>query len=219
MTPTSPISAFNHPIFRAVWVATLLSNLGGLIQSVGASWLMLSIAPTADTVALVQASVALPILLLSLVAGAVADNLHRRRVMLAAQVFMLLISASLAITVWLGMISPWLLLTFTFLIGCGGAFNTPTWQASVGDMVPRSQLAAVVTSAHQRSGFRRHSRRHSGQKAQRRADPRRPELIGAQVIVALHEMMAELEAGALLTIDSNRTRLRVLPLQQCDPSE
>lgn len=65
--------------------------------------------------------------------------------MLAAQTFMLLVSAGLAAMTWMGWITPWVLLTFTFLIGCGVAFNGPAWQASVGDMVPREDLASAVT--------------------------------------------------------------------------
>ena len=140
----SALSPLRHPTFRAVWVASLLSNIGGQIQSVGAAWMMVSIAASADMVALVQASVALPILMLSLVAGALADNLDRRHVMLGAQVFMLSVSAALAVCAWTGVVTPWLLLLFTFLIGCGAAFNAPAWQASVGDMVPRPQLAGAV---------------------------------------------------------------------------
>ncbi|WP_347304394.1 MFS transporter [Croceibacterium sp. TMG7-5b_MA50] len=132
------------PVFRAVWIASMASNFGGLIQSVGASWLMASLTPSSQMVALVQASTALPILLLSLWSGAVADNLDRRRVMLAAQFFMLLVSVTLAVITFAGWITPWLLLAFTFLIGCGAAMNGPAWQASVGDMVPRAALPGAV---------------------------------------------------------------------------
>ncbi|HEY4529948.1 MAG TPA: MFS transporter [Luteimonas sp.] len=138
------LSAMRYPIFRRVWFASASSNFGGMIQSVGAAWLMTSIAQSADMVALVQASVALPIMLFSLVAGAMADNLDRRRMMLGAQVFMLLVSTALALCTWAGLVTPWLLLLFTFLIGCGAAFNAPAWQASVGDMVPRHELAGAV---------------------------------------------------------------------------
>lgn len=139
--PPSPLSV---PVFRAVWIASMASNFGGLIQSVGASWLMTSLTPSSQMVALVQASTALPILLLSLWSGAVADNLDRKRVMLAAQGFMLAVSVVLAVVTFAGWISPWLLLVFTFLIGCGAAMNGPAWQASVGDMVPRSALPGAV---------------------------------------------------------------------------
>jgi predicted MFS family arabinose efflux permease len=142
---TAALSPMRYPVFRAVWIATTLSNLGGLIQSVGASWMMISIARSADMVALVQASVALPFMLLSLAAGALADNRDRRAVMLGAQCFMLATSAALAACAWAGVITPWLLLSFTFLIGCGAAFNAPAWQASVGDMVPRAELPGAVT--------------------------------------------------------------------------
>lgn len=140
----SALSALRYPVFRSVWAASTVSNLGVLIQSVGASWLMIALAPSADMVALVLASVYLPITLLSLVAGAVADNIDRRKVMLAAQAFMLIVSATLAAFAWSGLITPWLLLFFTFLMGCGTAFNGPAWQASVGDMVPRSELPGAV---------------------------------------------------------------------------
>jgi MFS family permease len=140
----SALSAMRYPIFRRVWFASASSNFGGMIQSVGASWLMISIADSADMVALVQASVALPVMLFSLVAGAMADNFDRRRMMLGAQVFMLLVSVALALCTWAGLITPWLLLLFTFLIGCGAAFNAPAWQASVGDMVPRAELPGAV---------------------------------------------------------------------------
>lgn len=140
----STLSPFRYPVFRQIWLASMASNFGGLIQSVGAAWLMLSIATSEHMVALVQASVTLPIMLLSLVSGAMADGLDRRRVMLAAQAFMLLVSLTLAVCAWFDLVTPWLLLLFTFLIGCGAAFNAPAWQASVGDMVPRHQLPSAV---------------------------------------------------------------------------
>uniref|UniRef100_UPI0035A90A9F MFS transporter n=1 Tax=Mesorhizobium sp. LHD-90 TaxID=3071414 RepID=UPI0035A90A9F len=140
----SPLAPMGHPVFRAIWFASLASNLGGLIQSVGAAWLMTSISTSDDMVALVQASTTLPIMIFSLAAGAIADNFDRRRVMLAAQLLMLAVSILLAVFAYLDMLNPWLLLVFTFLIGCGTALNNPSWQASVGDMVPRSLLSSAV---------------------------------------------------------------------------
>lgn len=140
----SALAPLSHPTFRAVWTASLLSNFGGLIQSVGSAWLMTSITASSDMVALVQASTTLPIMLFSLVSGAIADNFDRRGVMLVAQSFMLVVSIALAVFAWFGVITPWLLLAFTFLIGCGTALNNPSWQASVGDMVPRDHLPAAV---------------------------------------------------------------------------
>lgn len=145
MAPSnSPLAPLRHPLFRAIWITSLMTNFGGLIQSVGASWIMTSIGTT-QTTALVQASITLPIMLLSLTAGALADTMDRRKIMLAAQSFMLLVSAGLAIMAYQGWLTPWVLLTFTFLIGCGVAFNGPAWQASVGDMVPREDLASAIT--------------------------------------------------------------------------
>ena len=144
-TPTpSPLAPLGNPTFRAVWLATLASNFGGLIQAVGAAWLMTSLAQSADMVALVQTSTTLPIMLFSLAAGAVADSFDRRRVMLAAQSFMLGTSLILTVAAWAGLLTPWPLLGFTFLIGCGAALNNPSWQASVSDIVPRPILPSAV---------------------------------------------------------------------------
>jgi MFS family permease len=131
-------------MFRNVWIANLGSQFGGLIQVVGASWMMLSIAASAEMVTLVQSSTTLPIVLFALVAGALADNFDRRLIMIAAQVFMLLVSVALAACAYLELVTPWLLLLLTFLIGCGAAFNGPAWQASVADMVPREELPSAV---------------------------------------------------------------------------
>src|SRR5687768_3533542 len=91
---SSALAPFRHRIFLAVWIASLASNLGGLIQSVGAAWLMTSIGASADLVALVQASTTLPIMLFSLAAGAIADNFDRRKLMLASQLFLLIVSVA-----------------------------------------------------------------------------------------------------------------------------
>ncbi|WP_313532749.1 MFS transporter, partial [Shinella sp.] len=141
----SPLAPFRNETFRLIWAASLISNFGGLIQSVGAAWMMASISPSANMVALVQASTSLPIMLFSVAAGALADNFDRRKLMLTAQCFMLAVAIGLTLCTWYGVITPWLLLTFTFLLGCGVALNNPAWQASVGDMVPREDLPAAVS--------------------------------------------------------------------------
>ena len=91
-----------------------------------------------------KASTTLPIMLFSLAAGASPTTSERRGVILVAQVFMLLVSAMLTVLAYLGLVTPWLLLAFTFLIGCGAALHGPAWQSSVGDMVPRSDLPTAV---------------------------------------------------------------------------
>lgn len=146
MTPQrSTLAPFHTPAFRVLWSATLASNLGGLVQAVGAGWLMATLTSSHGMVALVQSSNTLPIMFFSLIAGAMADNFNRRRIMLAAQVFMALVSVTLAACAWAGMLTPWLLLAFTFLVGCGGALYNPSWQASMGDIVTREDLPAAVS--------------------------------------------------------------------------
>lgn len=141
----STFAPFQHPQFRLLWIATLIANLGGLIQSVAAGWVMTTLTESSGIVALVQAANTLPIMLFSLASGALADNFDRRRIMLAAQALMMVMSAALAVSVYLGLIGPSLLLAFTFLIGCGVALHNPSWQASVGDVVPREDIAAAVS--------------------------------------------------------------------------
>jgi MFS family permease len=143
-TSTSPFVPLHQPIFRAVWFASLVSNFGGLIQAVAASWLMTTIATSPDMIALVQASTTLPVMLFSLAAGALSDNHDRRLIMLIAQGFMFAVSTTLAVLAWFGLIGPWLLLIFTFLVGCGIALNNPAWQSSVGDMVARQDIPAAT---------------------------------------------------------------------------
>ncbi len=140
----SALAPFRHGIFRAVWSASLVSNFGGLVQGVGAAWMMTTIATSPYQAALVQASTTLPIMLFALVAGAIADSFDRRKVMLIAQAFMLVVSALLTAFTWLDLMTPWTLLAFTFLIDSGTALNSPSWQASVGDMVPRRTVPAAV---------------------------------------------------------------------------
>lgn len=142
--PDSNLAPFRTPAFRSLWIASMASNFGGVIQGVGAAWLMTSLAQSADMVALVQASTTLPIMAFSLMSGAVADGYDRRRVMLAAQGFMFVASVALALCAYMGLMTPWLLLSFTFLIGCGAAFHNPAWQAAVGDIVPREQIPSAV---------------------------------------------------------------------------
>lgn len=137
-------SPLGVPLFRNVWIATLISNFGSVIQNVGAAWLMASMVDSPTLIALVPASAALPITLLALPAGAIADGYDRRKLILGAQSFMLLVSLALTIATWLGHAGPWVLLAMTFLIGCGAAINNPAWQASVGDIVPRRLLSGAV---------------------------------------------------------------------------
>lgn len=115
-----------------------------MVQSVAAAWLMTELTSSHSLVALVQASATIPIMLLGVFAGAIADNYDRRRVMLAAQSAMLLVSAALTVTTWMGAISPALLLFFTLAVGCGTALNGPAWQASVRLQVGPQHLPQAI---------------------------------------------------------------------------
>lgn len=143
-SPPSALAPFRYPAFRAIWIANLASNMGSMIQSVGAAWLMTELTKSHLLIALVQAGATIPILLLGVFAGAIADNYDRRRVMLAAQTGMLLVSAALTVTTYAGAITPFLLLFFTLAVGAGTALNGPAWQASVRLQVGPKDLPQAI---------------------------------------------------------------------------
>lgn len=132
------------PVFRRIWIASLLSNFGFMILSVGAAWTMTLLTATAEMVALVQTALMLPMMLLSMIAGALADMYDRRKVGLAALAGSLLSAASLAALTLAGLTTPWSLLGFCFLIGAGMALFNPSWQASVGEQVRAADLPQAI---------------------------------------------------------------------------
>ena len=134
-----------HELFRILWIASVVSNIGTMMQEVGASWLMTQLAPSPLMVSLIQTAGALPMLLLSFAAGALADILDRRRVLIFSQSWMLGAAAGLGILTVLHLTSPLLLLTFTFLLGLGNALNGPAWSAIVPELVPRAEVGAAVS--------------------------------------------------------------------------
>ncbi|MEW9854885.1 MFS transporter [Novosphingobium sp. M1R2S20] len=137
-------SPFRYPVFRAIWIANLFSNIGATIQSIAAAWMMTELTTSHQLVGLVQSSATVPIMLFGVFAGAIADNFDRRRVMLAAQIGMLLVSSALAAMTYAGLINPILLLSFTLTVGIGTALNSPAWQASVRQQVDQRQLPQAI---------------------------------------------------------------------------
>lgn len=138
------LAPLTEPTFRTLWVASLLSNFGQLVQGVGAAWEMTRLTPAADMVALVQTAVMLPLMLLSLPTGAIADMYDRRKVALTGFVCALIGAVALAACSYLGMLTPWRLLSFCFIIGAGVALYGPAWQASISEQVSEAHLPAAV---------------------------------------------------------------------------
>ena len=139
------IEALSHTVFRRMWSASLFSNFGQLVQSVGAAWAMTELAGRADMVALVQTATFLPMMLFALSAGAIADTYDRRKVGIAG--ICIAFSGATALTVlgWTGQLSPFVLLLFTFVIGSGIALFGPSWQASVSELVPPQSVGAAIS--------------------------------------------------------------------------
>ena len=140
----SPWSPLRQPVFRALWIASVVSNVGTWMQNVGAAWLMTLLTPSPMVVALVQAATSLPVFLVALPAGALADVVDRRRLLLLTQGWMLLAAAALGVATLLGAMTPMILLGLTFALGLGAAMNGPAWQAIVPELVPPAELQEAV---------------------------------------------------------------------------
>jgi predicted MFS family arabinose efflux permease len=138
---TAPL---RHAVFRRIWLASLLSNFGLLIQGVGAAWAMTQMTSSADKVALVQTALMLPIMLISMPAGAIADMYDRRIVALISLAIALSGATALAVTSWLGLVTPQILLALCFVVGSGMALFGPAWQSSVSEQVPAETLPSAV---------------------------------------------------------------------------
>jgi len=133
-----------HATFRRIWLASVLSNLGILIQGVGAAWAMTQMASSADKVALVQTALSLPVMLIAMPAGAIADMYDRRIVALVALGIAFAGATALATLAWLGLVTPNLLLALCFAVGSGMALMGPAWQSSVNDQVPPETVPAAL---------------------------------------------------------------------------
>ena len=132
-------------LFRALWIASVVSNIGSWMQDVGESWLMTSLTPSPLLVALVETAGSLPVVLAALPAGALADIVDRRRLLLMMQAWMGIVAAAMGAVALMGLMTPGRLLSLTFLLGIGSAVSNPAWQAIVPELVPSSDLPAALS--------------------------------------------------------------------------
>ncbi|HZF76003.1 MAG TPA: MFS transporter, partial [Acetobacteraceae bacterium] len=144
--PAAPgaFAPLGYPAFALLWAATVVANIGTWMRDVGLGWTMTELSPSATLVAAVQAAAALPVVLLALPAGALADVVDRRRLLLTVQSGLGLLSVALAVLAWLGWMTPALLLGAAALGGIGAALAAPAWQAIVPQLVPRPVLRPAV---------------------------------------------------------------------------
>src|SRR5579864_2188554 len=133
-----------EPLFRSLWIAAVISYTGSWMQSVGAGWLMTELTTSPFIVSLVQAAASIPVFLVVLPAGALADMVDRRRLLLFTQSWMVIAAVALGILTQLGAVTPWILLVFTFLMGVGAVMNDPAWQAITPEVVSPAQHASAV---------------------------------------------------------------------------
>ena len=138
-------SPLHQSVFRALWIATVVSNGGTWMQDVGESWLMTSLTASPVLVALVETAGSLPVVLVALPAGALADIVDRRRLLLVMQVWMFVAAGAMGVLALMGQVTPGRLLWLTFLLGIGSAISNPVWQAITPELVSSSDLPAAIT--------------------------------------------------------------------------
>jgi MFS family permease len=140
----SALDPLREPLFRSLWFAAVISYTGTWMQNVGAGWLMTQLTLSPFMVGLVQAATTLPVFLVILPAGALADMVDRRRFLLITQAWMVGAAGLLGVFTLLGWVTPWILLLFTFILGLGAVMNDPAWQAITPDIVCRENHAPAV---------------------------------------------------------------------------
>jgi MFS family permease len=139
-----PWAPLQTALFRNLWIATIVSNVGTWMQDVGAGWLMTSLSSSPSIVALVEAADSFPLMLLALPAGALADIVDRRRLLIAIQFYLLLVTGTLGILTLLDIVTAWMLLGFVFVLGVGNAVMLPAWSAIVPELVPHDEMPSAV---------------------------------------------------------------------------
>jgi predicted MFS family arabinose efflux permease/quinol monooxygenase YgiN len=140
-----PWAPLRSPVFRALWLASLASNIGTWMHEVGAAWLMTSLTKSEQMNALVAAAGTLPMFLLALPAGALADIVDRRKLVIYTQTWATLVAGTLSVLTLLSLTGPWVLLFFTLLMALGGAMTGPAWQSLLPEMVKKRQLPAAMS--------------------------------------------------------------------------
>ncbi|MFS0795075.1 MFS transporter [Microbacterium sp. 1P10AE] len=142
---TSGFAPLAVPIFRLVWLASIVSNIGSWMQTVGAQWLLVESNGSALVVALVQTASAAPVLMFAIPSGVIGEFLNRRLVLLYSQVIQFVIVLALAYLTWIGETTPVILLASTFVLGTISAIQLPAFQALVPDIVPRNLLVDAAS--------------------------------------------------------------------------
>jgi MFS family permease len=132
-------------VFRGLFIAALTSNIGTWMQTVGAQWFLVERKASPTIVALVQTASLTPTLLLALFAGALADRVDRRLLLIVVQAYAAVATAVLTALAVAGVLDAVSLLVLLFAIGCAAALTTPAWQAIQPELVPREQLRSAAS--------------------------------------------------------------------------
>ena len=138
--------AFASFAFALLWTASTVSNFGIAMFDAASGWFMANMSPDPTVVALIQTATSLPLFLFTVPAGALADLVCPRGLLLYVNLFVLAVSAAFAVAVGFGFATPPMLLGVTFLLGVGGALAAPAWVSISPMLVPRHDLDAATAA-------------------------------------------------------------------------
>ncbi len=134
-----------HRLFVGLWLACAIANMAIWMQTVAAAWIMTQLSASPLMVSLVQTAITLPVFLLGLPGGVLADRMDPRRLLLLTQAAMLGASAALSLLAWHGLLQTWSLLLFTFILGGGSALGMAAWMVTLVGVIPREQVPSAVS--------------------------------------------------------------------------
>ena len=144
LKPAGSFAPLRQSVFAVLWAATILGNTGSFMRDVASSWIVTDLSASPAAVAMIQAAGTLPIFLLAIPAGVLSDILDRRKFLIAIQIMLGSVSATLVVLSYFGLLTVNLLVGLTFIGGIGAALMAPTWQAIVPELVPTQDLKSAV---------------------------------------------------------------------------
>jgi len=145
MTKTSTFLSLQNPLFKRLWVMSLISGCCVSAHDTASTWLMSRLSHSSFLISLISTVASLPFFLFTLPAGALADMMDRRKMLCTMNVWLGCVASGLAILAGLNLLHPYLILLSVFLTGVGFSFYAPAWSALVPEVVSKEHLASAIT--------------------------------------------------------------------------
>jgi MFS family permease len=145
MSDTSLWTSLRNTVFRRLWIASIVSGVCVSAHDTAATWVMNTLTPSMFLISIMSTVASLPFFLFTLPAGALADMVDRKKLLLTMNVWQAGSAAGLALLGFLGLLNPYVVLVSVFMMGIGFAFNAPAWSSVVPEVVSKEELASAVT--------------------------------------------------------------------------